>query len=152
VEGTVHVDDTTAKQARADLAQAYTDANSRTAHTEFAGDLNGRTFHAGVHHTTAALGLTGTVTLDAENDPDAVFIFQVDAALNTAAASHVVLARGAQAARVFWQVEGATGTGADSTFAGNILGAGAVTLGAGTVLTGRALSYDTVTLAGNTIK
>lgn len=152
VAGTVHPGDATAAQAQADLVLAYDDVNSRTAHTEFAGDLNGRTFHAGVHHSTAALSLTGTMTLDAEGDPNAVFIFQVDAALNTAAASHVNLANGAQASRVFWQVEGAAGTGANSTFAGNILAAGGITLGAGTQLTGRALSYDTVTLSTNTIQ
>ena len=44
--------------------------------SEFAGDLIGRTFHAGVHHTAAAVALTGTVTLDAEGVPGAVFIFQ----------------------------------------------------------------------------
>ena len=41
-----------------------------------------------------------------------VFIFQVNAALNTAASSTVNLINGAQAANVFWQVNGAAGTGA----------------------------------------
>jgi hypothetical protein len=152
VAGTIHAGDTAAALAQTDLVTAYDDAAARTPDTEFSGDLNGRTFHAGIHHTDAALALTGTLTLDAENNPDAVFIFQVDAALNTAADSHVVLLNGAQASHVFWQVQGAAGTGATSTFSGTILAAGAITLGAGSQLIGSALSYGTVTLADNTIR
>ena len=104
-----------------------------------------------MHHITAALALTGTVTLDGEGDPDAVFIFQTDAAFNTAAGSSVILVNGAQAANVFWVVAGAAGTGANSSLAGTILARGAITLGAGTSLEGQALSLDTVTLATNTL-
>ena len=136
----------------ANLTLAYNDADELVVHAEFAGDLNGRTFHAGVHHTAAALALTGTLTLDGEGDPNAVFIFQVDAALNTAAASHVVLTNGAQAANVYWQVLGAAGTGASSTFAGTILAAGAITLGDSTLLIGRALSKTNVLLANGTVR
>ena len=98
------------------------------------------------------LALTGTVVLDGEDNPDAVFIFQVDAALNTAASSQVSLINGATADNVYWQVEGAAGTGANSIFAGNILAAGAITLGDSTHLTGVALTPGTVTLATNTIE
>ena len=91
------------------------------------------------------------MTLDGENNPNAVFIFQVDAALNTAASSHVSLINGATAANVYWQVDGAAGTGANSIFAGTILADGAITLGDSTHLTGAALTPGTVTLATNTV-
>jgi hypothetical protein len=152
VAGTIYAGDSTAAQAQADLTLAYNDADNRVPHTEFSGDLNGRTFHAGVHHTAAALALTGTMTLDGENDPDAVFIFQVDAALDTAAASQINLINGAQASNVYWQVLGAAGTGADSTFVGTILANGAITLGDKTLLIGRALSKDGVLLANTTVR
>ena len=151
VLGTVHAGDATATQASSDLAAAYEDLDRRTPTAQLVGDLGGRTLPAGVHHSAAALALTGTLTLDAQGDPDAVFVVQVDAALDTAAASAVVLTGGASAANVHWQVEGAVGLGAGSTFAGTVLAAGGITLGEGTVLTGRALSYGTVTLAGSTI-
>jgi hypothetical protein len=151
VAGTVHAGDTEAAQAQADLMLADNDAASRTPRSSFAGDQNGKTFHAGVFHTASAFALTGTMTLDGENNPNAVFIFQVDAALDTAAASHVVLINGAQASHVFWQVLGAAGTGENSTFSGTILAAGAITLGANSQLAGRALSFGTVTLEGNTV-
>jgi hypothetical protein len=152
VGGEIHAGDTVAAQAQADLLTAYNNADARTPTSEFSADLNGRTFHPGIHHTAAALGLTGTLTLDGDGDPNALFIIQVDAALNTAANSHVVLINGARASNLYWQVLGAAGTGADSSFAGTILANGAITLGANAVLIGRALSRGAVTLANNTIR
>ena len=67
--------------------------------------------------------------MDGQGDPNAVFIFQVDAALNTASSSRVLLTKGAQASRFFWQVLGAAGTGASSTFVGTIMAEGAITVG-----------------------
>ncbi|WP_375479482.1 ice-binding family protein [uncultured Jatrophihabitans sp.] len=151
VGGATHAGDSQADQAQSALVLAYADAAQRTPSSEFAGDQNGQTYHEGVHHTAAAFALTGTLTLDGQGDPDAVFIIQVGAALNTAASSHVVLTNGARASNVFWQVAGATNTGASSTFAGTIMSAGAVTLGDGAALTGRALTHDAVTLANNTV-
>jgi hypothetical protein len=100
---------------------------------------------------TAALALTGTVTLDGEGDPGAVFIFLGDADFDTAAGSTVSLVGGAQPANVFWVVAGAIGTGANSSMSGALLSRGAITLGDGTAVTGQALSRGTVTLAGNSL-
>lgn len=140
-----------AAQAQTDLLAAYNNAAARTPTGDFSGDNNGRTYTPGIYRTAAAFALTGAMTLDGQGDPNAVFIFQVNAALNTAADSNITLINGAQAPRIYWQVLGAAGTGASSTFSGTIMATGAITLGAGATLTGRALSRDTVTLAGNTI-
>ena len=151
VTGATHAGDPQAALAVADLLVAYHDAEGRTATGAFAGDQNGRTFTTGVHYTASAFALTGTLTLDAQNDPSAVFIFQVGAALNTAAASQIKLINGAQSSNVFWQVLGAAGTGANSSFVGTIMAVGAITVGAGAVVDGRALSYAAaITLATNT--
>lgn len=150
VTGAIRTGDDAA-QAQTDLLSAYNNAATRTPTGNFSGDNNGRTYTPGIHHTSAAFALTGTMTLDGQGDPNAVFIFQVDAALNTAAGSHINLINGAQAPHIFWQVLGAAGTGASSSFSGTIMATGAITIGAGATLTGRALSRDTVTLAGNTI-
>ncbi|MFI5428220.1 ice-binding family protein [Aeromicrobium sp. UC242_57] len=149
VQGTIHAGDSAAGQAQADAATAYTDVAGRASSRSFAGDQNGQTFRPGVHRTTAAFALTGTMTFDADGDPDAVFIIQVGAALNTAAASQIVLVNDAQASNVHWQVLGAAGLGATSHFVGTILAKGGITIGAGAQVTGRALSVGTVTLAGN---
>jgi hypothetical protein len=149
--GELHAGDPTAATAQADLLAALDEASSRAPHTEIVGDLGGQVFHAGVHHQTAALAVTGTVTLDGEGDPGAVFVFLGDAALNTAAASNVSLINGAQPGNVFWVVAGAIGTGANSSMSGALLARGAITLGEGTALTGQALSRGTVTVAGGTL-
>ena len=151
VGGTTHAGDSAAAQAQTDLTAAYNNAAGRLLNDSFAGDQNGHTFFGGVHRTSVAFSLTGTMTLDAQGDPGAVFIFQVGAALNTAAASHIVLINGALASRVFWQVLGAVGTGASSTFAGSIMSLGAITIGASAELAGRALSVGTVTLSTNPV-
>jgi len=140
-----------AAAAQVDLLAAIDAGAARTRHTLITGDLVGRTFHMGVHYQSTAMALTGTMTLDAEGDSNAVFIFQTDAAFNTSAGSSVVLEGGAQAANVFWVVNGAAGVGATTTLSGAILARGAITLGQGTELEGRALSRDAVTLHGSTI-
>ncbi|MDB5243540.1 MAG: Ice-binding protein, partial [Spirosoma sp.] len=152
VAGTIHRADEVALQAQKDLAVAYADADDRVATTDFSGDQNGHTFYPGVHHSTPAFALTGTMTLDGGGDPNALFIFQIDAALDTAASSRMVLVNGAQASHVFWQSLGAATTGASSTFVGTVLAKGDITLGAGSTLIGRALSRGTVTMADNVIR
>jgi hypothetical protein len=91
------------------------------------------------------------VTLDAQNLPGQIFIFQGDAAMDTAAASRVLLVNGARATNVYWQVQGAVGMGASTVFAGTVLAGGAVTVGAGTSVSGQVLSLGTITLGGNTV-
>ena len=142
--------DAQAMQAQSDFALAYSAAAGRTPTASFSGDQNGVTFDAGVYYSAAAVSLTGTMTLDGQNDPSAVFIFQVNAALSTAASTTVHLINGAQASNVFWQVNGAVGTGALSSFSGTIMASGAITVGAGASLDGGALSGGLVTLADNT--
>ena len=149
--GTLHAGDSAAAAAQADLLSALTEASGRTAHAEFDGVLTGRTFTRGIHHTIAAANLTGTVTFDAEGDPGAIFIIQIDGALATAAGSAVLLINGASAGNVFWVVAGAAGTGADASFTGTLMASGAITLGEGSQLNGRALSLDTVTLSSNSV-
>ncbi|MCW2549012.1 MAG: Ice-binding protein [Mycobacterium sp.] len=149
--GTIHAGDSAAESAQSALVTAYNDVAGRTPSDSFAGEIGGLTFHDGVHYAAAAISLTGTVTLDGRGDPNATFFFQVNAAMATAAASHVTLINGAQASHVFWQVSGAFGTGASATFTGTVMAAGAITLGAGATLDGRALSYGLVTLSTNTV-
>ena len=154
VQGETHAGDAIAAQAFADLSAAYANVWSRPIDTSFAGDQSGATFYSGVHSTSSAFALaaSGVLTLDAQGNPNAVFIFKVDGALNTAALSTIQLINGARASNVFWAATGAVGTGANSSFSGTILTAGAITIGAGGTLTGRALSMGAITLSTNTIR
>ena len=98
------------------LSSAYANAASRSSNFALAGDLIGLTLHPGVHTNVGAVANTGTVTLDGDGDPNAVFIFQVGGALAMAAASNVILTDGTQAKNVFWQVDGAGAIGAGIAF------------------------------------
>lgn len=154
VGGTTYVGDLVLSGVARDFQSAYADALGRTPTTTgFSGDQIGKTFLAGVNSTGAAFALSadGVLTLDAQGDPNAVFIFQVNGALSPAAGSSIRLANGAQAANVYWQVNGAASTGESSRFVGTILANGAITIGSGGTLNGRALASGAVTLASNTI-
>lgn len=151
IAGATHNGDADAASAQADLLTAYNDAAGRTQDGNFSGDQNGVTFTPGVWRTAAAFALTGTMTIDALGDPNAIFIFQVQAALNTAAASIVSLVNGAKSYNVFWAAVGAVGTGASASFTGVILSLAAITLGSLSTLDGNALSRTTVTLTDNIV-
>jgi hypothetical protein len=102
--------------------------------------------------STSTLGITGTLTLDAQGNANAQFIFQIASALTTATSSSVVLINGANAANVFWQIGSSATLGTSSTFAGDILALSSISLGTGAVLSGRALARNgAVTLLSNTI-
>jgi uncharacterized repeat protein (TIGR02543 family) len=151
VDGQIDAGDTAAVQAQSDLATAYSSAAALTSTALFSGDQVGKTLAPGVYYAGAAIANSGIMTLDGGGDPNAVFVFQVNGALNPAANSAVVLTDGAQASNVFWQVNGAVTIGASSSFSGNIMAEGAITVGLGSSIDGRALAAGAVTLATNNI-
>lgn len=130
VNGTTHAADPVAAQAQADLTAAYNDAAGRTAPNALPADVGGRTLAPGVYKTgaTPALGVTGTLTLDGQGDPNAVFMFQVGSALTTAVSSHVNLINGALPGNVFWQIGSSATLGTSSDFAGTILALSSISI------------------------
>jgi Ice-binding-like len=152
VVGTIHAADAVAGQAQSDLTTAYDDAAGRTGPLAVSSDLGGLTLTAGVYNSTSSLGLTGALTLDAEGDPNAVFVFQAASTLITASASHVNLINGAQPCNVFWQVGSSATLGTTSVFAGNILALTSISMNNGVTVLGRALARNgSVTLINDTI-
>ncbi|QVT79621.1 hypothetical protein ENKNEFLB_02004 [Nocardioides aquaticus] len=151
VAGTVHDKDAAAEQAQTDRQAAYDAAAAQPSTASFSGDQAGTTFKPGVHDSAAAFTNTGTMTLDADGDPSAVFVFQIGAAMSSAAASKVVLTDGALANNVYWQVVGATSLGAGAKYVGTFLAAGAVSLGEGASVKGRILTPGTVALANSPV-
>lgn len=107
------------------------------------GTANG-TFTPGLYWsgTSIAIPAGGTITLDAQNDPTAVFVFQSESTINSIGGNtHIILANQAQAKNVFWVAKSsATIGGAASDFAGTVIALIAVTVNTGTAMAGRTLA------------
>ncbi|PPG42337.1 ice-binding family protein [Pseudoclavibacter sp. RFBA6] len=140
-----------AAAAQSDAAIAYNALTSQASDAPIAADLGGQTLVAGVYKADTSAGLTGTVTLDAEGDPNAVFIFQIGSTLTTAPNSTVALVNGAQACNVFWQVGSSATLDTDTTFVGTIIALASVTVNTDSTIAGRAIARSgSVTLDDNT--
>jgi hypothetical protein len=131
------------------LNSAISDATSRTA-TVIDSELGGKTLTSGVYSATSAafITLTGVLTLDGANDPNAVFIIRSTGYLVAAASSSVALINGAQAKNVFWVTGGYMSIGANAKLAGNIMSTDYVTLGANAEVQGRIFSRTGYVLFG----
>jgi hypothetical protein len=153
VKGNIHKTDAVALQAQKDLVTAYDDAAGRPSTATISANLGGQTLAPGVYKGAPSLSLTGTLTLDGQNDENAVFIFQAPAStLTTESGSRVVLIRGAQACNVIWQVGSSATLGTDSSFKGNILALASITVTRGTTVDGSTLARNAaVTLDTNLI-
>ena len=149
----MHVTDPTAAQAQLDLTTAYIYTAGLPGGAVLPGDMSGLTFTPGLYKTSSTVMLSaGNVTLDALGDPNAVFIFQVGSTLTTIGSTQVVLAGGAQAKNVFWQVSSSATLGTNSTFQGTIMALQSITLNTGATLIGRALARNgAVTLDTNAV-
>jgi HD-GYP domain-containing protein (c-di-GMP phosphodiesterase class II) len=150
---TVQTDNSVAAQAKTDLAGAYGDAAGRPTTDTIPVELGGTTQTPGVYESPAGtFGITGTVTLDAKGDPNAVFIFKAASTLITASGSRVKLINGAQAANVFWQVGSSATLGTYSVLRDNVLALASITVTTGTTVDGRMLARTgAVTLDSDTI-
>ncbi|WP_328498077.1 ice-binding family protein [Streptomyces sp. NBC_00414] len=152
VLGTQHSADAVAAQAKSDLVAAYNDAAGQATDAALPPDAGGLTLVPGVYTASSTLGLTGTLTLDAQGDPNAVWVFQVGSGLTTASASRVLLVNGASPCNVYWKVGSSATLGTDSTFVGTILALTSISVTTGASIDGRALARNgAVTLDTNVI-
>lgn len=153
LSGAVHLADDVASIAKDDLVSAYNDAAGRTPTTAISADLGGgTTLYPGVYNSASSIGITGTLTLDAQGDPEAAFIFQAGSTLTTASNSRIILANGARFCRVFWQVGSSASLGTNSIFVGHILALTSIAANTGAVIQGQLLARNgEVTLDSNTI-
>jgi hypothetical protein len=155
-DGSIHVDDAVASGGELALTAAYGDAASAASTATLTTDLASRTLTPGVYTATSlspSIGLNGTLTLNAEGNANAVFIFQAASTLLVGSGSDVVLTGGAQACNVFWEVGSSATVGTGASFVGNILALDSITMDTGASLVGRALTQTAaVTLDSNVIK
>jgi hypothetical protein len=144
VNGALHSADATAAAAEAALLTAYNDAAGRSlAPVTVAGNLGGQTLTPGLYKSTSSLAISsGNLTLNAQGNPNAVFIFQIASTLITSSGLQVILSGGANSANIFWQVGSSATLGSTSVFDGTIMALTAITLNTGATLNGRALALN----------
>ncbi|QMU30651.1 ice-binding family protein [Adhaeribacter radiodurans] len=139
LNGTAHPGDATAQQAQTDLQSAYNSINAlvTTPDKNLTGtSLNGQVLSPGVYTFDNTTTLSGTINLDAANDPNAIFIFQVRGGLITAASTTIRLLNNARRMNIFWQVTDTVNIGTRSNLAGNILAQNSIRLGKDAAING----------------
>lgn len=153
LNGVQHISDPVAVQAKVDLIAAYNDAAGRTPVTTIDSELGGKTLTPGVYASNSgAFEITGVLTLDAQGDPEGVFVFQAASSLITASGSSVVLVNSARYCRTFWQVTSSATLGTNSIFVGHIFAMQSIAAQTGATIQGQLLAREgSVTLDSNTI-
>ena len=109
--------------------------------------LNDNLFYPGVYQSLTSIMVTGDLTLDAQGNPDAVFVFQSSSSVGTAAGgptpasrTRILLVNGAKASNVWWQAATSATLGLYSEFQGNILASASITMKTGATSCGRLLA------------
>ncbi|MBN1528000.1 MAG: DUF3494 domain-containing protein [Thermoleophilaceae bacterium] len=155
VNGATHNNDAVASNAKSDLTTAYNVAAGQPVAP--ADDLTGtnlgnRTLTAGAYRYASSAQLTGTVTLNAEGNPNAQFVFEIGSTLTTAGASAVRLVNGASPCNVYWQVGSSATLGTTTAFQGNLMALTSISLNNGASVIGRLLARNgSVTLINNVL-
>jgi len=141
--GATHAADAVALQAQSDVTIAYDDLAGQACTGDITGqDLGGQTLTEGVYCSTSSSQLTGALTLDAQGNADAVFIFKMVSTLTTASSSSVSVINGGTACNVFWQVGSSATLGTTTHFVGNILALTSIALQNNADVVGRALARN----------
>lgn len=161
VNGTIHVTNQTVIDAQSDLLAAYNDAISRSVTSvSLPGNMGGLTFTPGLYTNSTSVLISGAgpgnnVTLDAQGDENAIFIFKMGSTLTTGPGAQVILAGGAKAGNVYWQVGTSATLDTTTIFKGNVLASVTITVNAGSAVEGRLLagsnSDGSVTVNASTV-
>ncbi len=153
ISGSVNLADAVALTAKNDLQVAYNDAIGRTPTDRIGTELGGTIIKPGVYDSAdGTFQLTGTLTLDGEGNPNAVFIFKTASTLITASGSNIVLINGATSCNTYWVVGSSATLGTNSSFVGQLMAQASITANTGATVQGKLLALTgAVTLDTNTI-
>jgi type VI secretion system secreted protein VgrG len=152
--GTIHAGDAAATAAQAAAHTAYANLVAQPCGSNLTGKTLGAspgavTLSPGVYCFNSSAQLTGTLTLNGSG----IYVFKMGTTLTTASNSSVVLAKGATAGNVFWQVGSSATLGTNTVFVGSILANISDTVATGASVTGRVFALTgAVTLSENRIR
>ena len=151
-DGTTEVTSTKSNQCANDRITAYNAAAAAVCPpSNIRNELSGLTLFAGVYcaPNSPMTFAAGTVTLDAQGDITATWIFQASSSFVSAPYTSFILENGAQSTNVFFQVGSSATLGYSSSFVGTIIAYASISAQTNTVLTGRALAGAGASFAGS---
>jgi hypothetical protein len=152
--GSILAADAQAKQAQVDATAAYSALAGEACNTSYGvpTDLGGKTLVPGVYCFASSAAITGALTLNANGNPDAAFIFNVSSTLITASNASVVMINGAQRCKVFWRVGSSATLGTGTHLIGTVIAHTSITLDSTATSSGSVLALNgAVTLDSNTV-
>jgi hypothetical protein len=145
VNGATHDNDAVAAQAQSNLTTAYNVAAGQPIPpgNDLTGiDLGNQTLTAGAYGFSTSAQLTGQLTLDAQGNPNAQFVFVIGSTLTTASASSVILVNGASPCNVYWKVGSSATLGSTTAFEGNLMSLASISVNNGATVLGRLLARE----------
>jgi hypothetical protein len=150
VLGTTNINNTAAQAAQASLLTAYNALFDLPPGVTMTGNLGGSTIYPGIYTApaTSMAVSSGNLTLDAQGNVNAVWIFQIGSTFDITSGLQVILANGAQASNIYWQVGSSATIDTTAVMQGNILALDSVTVNSGATLNGRALALTGAVTAG----
>lgn len=141
--------------AQGDLTTAYNDAAGRTSTSIvlLSGNIGGLTLTPGLYKSSGSLEISsGDLTFDAKGNSNATFIIQIASSFSTSSGRQMILAGGAKAANIFWQVGTSASFGTTSVIKGTVMADQSISMNTGATIEGRLLArIAAITLEGNTI-
>lgn len=151
--GTIHAGDPTAAAAHADAQTAWEALGAMVPDQNLSGqDLGGMTLLPGVYRFDSSAQLTGNLKLDAQGDPEALFVFQVVSTLVTSVGATATVINEGDQCNVFWQVGSSATIGVNTIFVGNMIATASITLNTEAKIWGRALALNgAVTMDNNEV-
>jgi len=153
VTGTIQVANAAALAAQNSITTAYNTLAGQPCNVSLTGiDLGGLTLTPGAYCFSSSAQLTGTLTLDAQGNPGAVWVFQIGSTLTTASGSRVVFINGGQSCGAFWQVGSSATLGTATAFSGNVFALASITMTTGATNSGAVFARTgAVTLDSNAV-
>jgi len=158
-----------ATQAALEAQTAYTTLQGLPSDGVLAAELGGTTIYPGVYTNASSVAITiGDLTLDAQGDPNAYWIFQIGSSLTVGdpvgpQTRSIILAGGAKASNIFWAVGGLPGAiinyGGGGTMVGTIISQPGITISSPgqstsstiTTINGRVLALNASVTMVNTV-
>ncbi len=153
-----------ATEAALEAQTAYTTLQGLPSTGALAAELGNTTIYPGVYTNASSVGITtGPLTLDAQGNPNAYWVFQIGSSLTVGtptSSESVILINGAQAGNVFWAVGGLPGAvinyAGGGTMVGTIISQPGITVSspgvaAVTTINGRVIALNASTTLVNTV-